>query len=228
MPCAPFSLKYFRTGIGFQAKADDSPVTLADREAETALRDIITETCPDHGIVGEEHGTEGADAEYVWVLDPIDGTQSFFTGKPLFGTLIALLKDGVPVLGVMDMPALDERWVGAAGRPTTFNGAEVTTKACTEMGHAWLYATSPQMFKGANFSRFEALRGQARRTIYGAECHAYGLLACGWVDIVCEDTMEPYDWAALVPIVEGAGGVMSDWKGGAPVALLRRHGPRGW
>lgn len=210
---APVSLSYFRSGVGVETKSDESPVTIADREAEAAMRRIIEAECPDHGIVGEEHGAVREDADFVWVLDPIDGTQSFATGKPLFGTLIALLYEGEPIVGVMDMPALRERWVGARGRPTLFDGTPSQTRGCRSLADAWLYATSPQMFEGDHFDRFETLRQTCYRAVYGAECHAYGLLANGWVDVVCEDTMQPYDYAALVPIVEGAGGVMGDWKG---------------
>lgn len=210
---APVSLKYFRSGVGVETKSDESPVTIADREAEAAMRYIIEAVYPEHGIVGEEHGSTRANEDFVWVLDPIDGTQSFATGKPLFGTLIALLYQGEPVVGVMDMPALGERWVGAAGRPTLLDGKPSRIRPCPTLADAWLHATSPQMFPGDHFERFETLRRSCYRAIYGAECQAYGLLANGWVDVVCEDTMQPYDYAALVPIVEGAGGVMCDWNG---------------
>jgi len=210
---AEVSLKYFRTPVAADAKADLSPVTIADRETETRLREMIEAAYPEHGIFGEEHGSVRTNAEYVWVLDPIDGTQSFVTGKPLFGTLIGLLHQEKAVMGVMDMPALRERWVGIDGRPTTFNGEALRSRECADLGQAWLYSTSPQMFTGTHFPRFEALRHATRRTVYGAECQAYGLLANGWVDVVCEDTMGPYDYVALAPIVEGAGGVMTDWSG---------------
>ena len=208
-------MTYFRSPLAVDAKPDRSPVTIADKEAEIAMRALIEDTFPDHGIVGEEIENRQEDAEFVWVLDPIDGTQSFVTGKPLFGTLIALLERGKPVLGVMDMPALGERWVGARGRPTTFNGDEVKVRACGGLDQAWLYATSPHMFEDADFPAFERLRKQARRAVYGAECMAYGMLASGWVDIVCEGTMKLYDYAPMVPIVEGAGGVITDWRGRA-------------
>lgn len=207
--------RYFRTTLEVEDKPDKSPVTVADREAETAIRELIEEAFPDHGIVGEEYGAVRADAKYVWVLDPIDGTKSFITGKPLFGTLIALLRQGRPVLGVIDMPALGERWIGRQGQPTTFNGNPVQARACGDLAQAWLYATSPQMFEDADFPAFERLRKQARRTVYGAECMAYGLLANGTVDLVCEGTMKLYDYAAVVPIVKGAGGVITDWRGRA-------------
>ncbi len=210
---ARIAMKYFRRDLAVDDKTDQSPVTGADREAEAAMRDILGAAFPEHGIYGEELGKVRIDAEYVWVLDPIDGTQSFVTGKPLFGTLIALTRLGVPVLGVIDAPALNERWVGIEGRPTTFNGAPARVRGCAELGRAWLYATSPQMFPGGDFEAFERLRARVRRAVYGAECYAYGLLASGHVDLVAEATMQPYDFLALAPIVTGAGGVITDWRG---------------
>ena len=210
---ARIAMKYFRRDLAVDDKTDLSPVTGADREAEAAMRDILRAAFPEHGIYGEELGKVRIDAEYVWVLDPIDGTQSFVTGKPLFGTLIALTRRGVPVLGVMDAPALNERWIGIAGRPTTFNGAPARVRGCADLGQAWLYATSPQMFPGGDFDAFERLRARVRRAVYGAECYAYGLLASGHVDLVAEATMQPYDYLALAPIVSGAGGVITDWRG---------------
>ncbi len=207
------AMEHFRTAIAIDSKSDASPVTAADRAAEAVMRKLIAKTFPGHGILGEEHGAERIDAEYVWVLDPIDGTQSFATGKPLFGTLIALLHRGAPIIGIMDCPALKERWIGMRNWRTTFNGADVSVRPAAEMSDAWLYATSPHMFPVGDFEAFERLRKQARRTIYGAECCAYGYLANGYTDIVCESTMQPYDYFALVPIVDGAGGVMTDWRG---------------
>ncbi|MBT5415454.1 MAG: histidinol phosphate phosphatase, partial [Rhodospirillaceae bacterium] len=130
--------RYFRTPVTVDEKADESPVTIADRTVEAAIRDLIASHCPGHGIVGEEYGTENPDAEFVWVIDPIDGTKSFISGVPLFGTLIALLQGGVPILGVVDHPALGERWIGARGHGTTHNGKRVTTRACAGIGGATL------------------------------------------------------------------------------------------
>jgi inositol-phosphate phosphatase / L-galactose 1-phosphate phosphatase / histidinol-phosphatase len=211
----PVSMAYFRSALEIDNKSDESPVSIADREAETTMRAIIETAHPDHGIVGEEHGNKNEDADFVWVLDPIDGTQAFVTGKPLFGTLIALMHEGVSVLGIIDMPALSERWVGAKGRPTLFQDKPISVRPCASLADAWLYATSPQMFTDANFPKFENLRKSTRRAVYGAECQGYGLMASGWADIVCEDTLQPYDYAAIVPIVEGAGGIMTDWQGRA-------------
>jgi inositol-phosphate phosphatase/L-galactose 1-phosphate phosphatase/histidinol-phosphatase len=209
----PIVARYFRSDLAIADKADASPVTTADREAEAAIRAVLEAECPDHGILGEEHGAENLEADYVWVLDPIDGTKAFVTGKPLFGTLIALCQNGTPVLGVIDQPILKERWVGAVGHPTTYNGEAVSARACGEVSEAWLYATSPAMFKGADEEAFNRLAECVKFPLYGADCYAYGLLASGFTDIVCEATMQPYDYCALVPVVEGAGGKISDWAG---------------
>src|SRR5262249_51487674 len=137
---------YFRSGVEVIAKADASPVTIADREAEQALRRMAALAYPMHGLIGEEFPAERPDAEHVWVFDPIDGTKSFITGRPLFGTLIALLHLGRPILGIIDHPALGERWIGAAGRPTSFQGKAARVRPCAEIGKAVLAASSPHMF----------------------------------------------------------------------------------
>lgn len=207
-------MPYYKSRITIDTKADTSPVTAADREAEAVMRTQITASFADHGIFGEEHGQERIDAKYVWVLDPIDGTKSFVTGKPLFGILIGLLEDGVPILGVMDNPALNERWVGYKGGATTLNGEPVAgVRRCETLGDAWLYTTTPEMFEGAEDVAFRRLAGSVCNSVYGADCYAYGLVANGHVDIVCEANMQPYDYCALVPIVQGAGGIMTNWRG---------------
>jgi len=205
--------RHFRTSVAANVKADASPVTIADQETEALIREKIESAYPDHGIFGEEYGAVRTDAEFVWVLDPIDGTKSFVTGQPLFGTLIGLLHAGRAVVGVIDMPALHERWVGTSGAATTFNGAPVRTRACPDLANAWMCVTSPQMFEGPQVPRFEALRDASHYTLYGGDCQGYGLIASGWADVVCEASMSPYDYVALVPVVEGAGGTMSDWSG---------------
>ncbi len=209
----PIVLQHYRTALTVDAKADLSPVTIADRACEQAMRAAINRAFPDHGIIGEEFGRERADAEFVWVLDPIDGTKSFITGKPLFGTLIALTQAGKPIVGVIDMPALDERWWAADDRTTVMNGRPVKARACGALGEAMLYATSPHMFRGADAIAFDRLTGAVRHPLYGADCYAYALLAGGWSDIVVEASLHPYDFCACVPVVEGAGGVMTDWQG---------------
>ena len=206
--------RYFRTSVEIITKADDSPVTIADRETETALRQMVKLAYPDHGLIGEEFPAERADAEYVWVFDPIDGTKSFITGRPLFGTLIALLHRGKPILGVIDHPAIGERWIGFAGRPTTFQGQPVKVRPCADLGRAVLSASSPHMFGSDEAeAAFHRVRRQAGLTLYGADCYAYGLLALGFIDLVIEASLKPYDFSAMVPIIEGAGGIATDWQG---------------
>jgi inositol-phosphate phosphatase/L-galactose 1-phosphate phosphatase/histidinol-phosphatase len=206
---------FFRGEIGLETKADASPVTLADRAAEEAMRRILTAESPRDGIIGEEFGTTGDGASRTWVLDPIDGTVSFAAGRPIFGTLIALLRDGFPVLGVIDQPIAGERWVGAAGQPTTFNGREVRTRPCRDLADAAMASTGPQYFDDHAAEHFMALAAKTahKRMIWGGDCYNYGLVASGQVDLVCESGLKLHDFAALVPVVEGAGGTMADWNG---------------
>jgi inositol-phosphate phosphatase/L-galactose 1-phosphate phosphatase/histidinol-phosphatase len=209
----PIVRRYFRQGVAVDDKPDTSPVTIADREAESALRALIETRFPDHGILGEEHGSVRTDAERVWVLDPIDGTKSFISGVPLFGTLIALVERGAPVLGVIDQPISRERWIGARGHKSTLNGRPISTRACASLGAATLFATSPDMFKGADAEGFLRLKSAVKLARFGGDCYAYGLLAAGFVDLVVEAGLKPYDYAALVPVITGAGGGMTDWEG---------------
>jgi histidinol phosphatase-like enzyme (inositol monophosphatase family) len=204
---------FFRKRFAMEAKADLSPVTEADRAAEAAMRAILAAERPDDGVIGEEYGRDRADAERVWVLDPIDGTRSFVAGRPIFGTLVALIEAGVPKLGIIDQPIAGERWVGAAGRTTTLNGAIVTTRSCATLAKAHLATTGPGYFTPASWEAFERVRLAARDTLWGGDCYNYGLLAAGHLDLVVEDGLKLYDFAALVPIVEGAGGMMRDWRG---------------
>ncbi len=206
---------FYRGEIGLEAKADASPVTLADRAAEEAMRRILTAEASRDGILGEEFGAEREGASRTWVLDPIDGTVSFAAGRPIFGTLIALLRDGFPVLGVIDQPIAGERWVGATGRSTTFNGVEIRTRACRELSDAVLATTSPGLFDDHAAEHFMALAAKTahKRMVWGGDCYNYGLVASGQVDLVCESGLKLHDFAALVPIVEGAGGTMADWNG---------------
>ena len=205
--------RYFRTGIEVIGKEDASPVTVADRKAESSMRRLIRRAFPDHGIVGEEYGPDRADAEHVWVLDPIDGTKSFISGMPLFGTLVALLRCGKPILGVIDQPVLRERWVGAAGRPTTFRGRRIATRLCASLGDATLYSTSPSMFAGRDAKAHARLGRAVKLVRFGGDCYAYGQVASGHIDIVVEATLKPYDYLAQVPVIGGAGGIITDWQG---------------
>jgi len=206
---------HFRSGLESERKEDASPVTEADRAAEEAMRRILKAEVPRDGVIGEEFGIEEGASGRTWVLDPIDGTVSFLAGRPIFGTLIALLVDGWPVLGVIDQPILGERWIGASGRPTTFNGAPVRTRACRALDQMTLATTGPQYFddhEGEHFMTLAA-RTDHKRMMMGGDCYNYGLLASGHLDLICEAGLKLHDWAALVPVVEGAGGTMCDWNG---------------
>jgi inositol-phosphate phosphatase/L-galactose 1-phosphate phosphatase/histidinol-phosphatase len=207
--------KYFRKKVEILIKDDLSPVTIADQAAEEAMVSIIVENFPSHAIYGEENGwmCKEKSADYVWVLDPIDGTKSFITGKPLFGTLIALLYKGKPILGIIDQPVLRERWIGISGKKTTLNGEEVSTRSCAKLSQAYLYTTSPHLFSGATEEAFARVRNKVKVPLYGCDCYAYALLASGYVDLVVETDLKPYDFLALIPVIEGAGGVITDWKG---------------
>ncbi len=204
---------YFRQPLAVDDKPDLSPVTAADRAAELAMRELIEAGFPEHGIIGEEFGRVREAAEFVWVLDPIDGTKSFISGVPLFGTLIALTRAGRPILGIIDQPISRERWVGAAGRATTLNGRAIRCRECTALATATLFATTPDMFGGPDAAAFARVSAAVKLTRFGADCYAYGLLAAGFVDLVLEASLKPYDFCAMIPIVEGAGGIATDWRG---------------
>jgi histidinol phosphatase-like enzyme (inositol monophosphatase family) len=209
---------FFRAALGVDQKADRSPVTIADRSAEQAMRAVLAERFPEHGVLGEEFGADRPQARLRWVLDPIDGTRAFITGRPTFGTLVALLDGDRPILGVIDQPVTRERWVGALGRRTRFSGTlggRPGCRACATLAQAELSCTSPDMMRDDAWPRWERLAGAVRRTYWGGDCYAYGLLALGQIDIVAERSMKLWDWAALVPVVEGAGGRVTDWSGAA-------------
>ena len=206
---------YWRVDHGLEAKDDATPVTLADRAAEAAMRAILSAERPDDGIVGEEYGSERPGASRQWVLDPIDGTTSFVAGRPIFGTLIALMQGGFPVMGIIDQPISGERWIGAAGMDSTLNGQLIRARPCAALAEASLATTGPQYFDAHDGEHFMALAAQTahKRMIFGGDCYNYALLASGHIDLVVEAGLKLYDYAALVPIVEGAGGMMTDWNG---------------
>lgn len=206
---------HFRAGLVSERKADASPVTVADRAAEEAMRRILTAEVPRDGVAGEEFGYSEGSTGRQWVLDPIDGTTAFLAGRPLFGTLIALLVEGWPVLGIIDQPVLGERWLGAAGQPTTLNGVPVATRTCPALAEASLATTGPHYFSDHDGEHFMALaaRTDHKRMVMGGDCYNYAMLATGQLDVVCESNLKLHDWAALVPVVEGAGGTMCDWNG---------------
>jgi inositol-phosphate phosphatase / L-galactose 1-phosphate phosphatase / histidinol-phosphatase len=206
---------FYRAEFGLETKDDASPVTLADRASEAAIRAILEAERPHDGIIGEEYGTVREGAARQWVIDPIDGTTSFVAGRPIFGTLIALMQDGWPVLGVIDQPILRERWLGASGQGTTFNGAAIKTRRCPALKEAILATTGPSYFTDHEGEHFMALAAKTahKRLIWGGDCYNYGLLASGHIDLVVEAGLKLHDLAALVPVVEGAGGMMCDWNG---------------
>ncbi len=205
--------RYFRSSLAITDKGDLSPVTVADREAESIIRTIITAQRPGDGVIGEEYGEKNPDAEYVWVIDPIDGTKAFITGRPTFVTLVALLHRGRPILGIIDQPVVADRWIGALGRATTHNGAAAKVRPCATLASAMLGTTTPDLFSGTDADGFRRVAAAAKFTVYGGDGYAYGLLASGFQDIVVEANLKLYDFAALAPIIAGAGGTMTDWHG---------------
>jgi myo-inositol-1(or 4)-monophosphatase len=215
---ADFIRPYFGAAdLVVETKEDATPVTLADRGAEELMRKLINRTFPSHGIIGEEYGTERADAEFVWVLDPVDGTKSFAAGCPLFGTLIALLHQGQPVLGVIHQPILRQLMIGD-GATTTLNGRTVRARTTSRIEDATFLTTNVHSpARHQNGPAFNALAARARLFRTWGDCYGYLLLAGGWADVMCDPIMNPWDIAALIPVVRGAGGVITDWRGGDPV-----------
>jgi len=204
---------YFRQPIAIDSKADASPVTIADREAEQAIRALLAAARPDDGIIGEEFGNENTDAEFVWVIDPIDGTKSFITGRPIFGTLIALLRNGTPLLGLIDQPIGRERWVGLRDHGATLNGAPIRVRDCPALADATIGTTAPDLFDDAGIEKWQHVAAAARHAVYGGDCYTYAQVAGGLVDAVIEAGLQTYDFAALSPVIEEAGGIVTDWRG---------------
>ena len=206
---------YFRQPIAIDDKADASPVTIADREAEQAMRALIAAQFPADGIFGEEFGTERADAEFVWVLDPIDGTKSFITGVPLWGTLIGLLHCGQPVLGCIHQPILGQLMIGD-GATTTLNGRVVRTRPCQRVADATLLTSDTLNLARYHFPEANnCLAQQVKLFRTWGDCYGYLLVASGRADICLDPIMHPWDIAALVPVIRGAGGVITNWQGGS-------------
>jgi myo-inositol-1(or 4)-monophosphatase len=217
-------LPFFRTSLAVENKTHNGsfdPVTAADRAAEMAMRTLIRRSFPEHGIVGEEYGDENAEAEYVWVLDPIDGTKSFISGMPIWGTLIALTRFGEPVFGMMHQPFMGERFSGDGGGAQYRGRAgkrQLRTRPCAKLEDAVVYTTSPRLMKDADRTAFGKVEEAARLSRYGGDCYAYCMLAAGHIDAVIETELKPHDVMALIPIVTGAGGIMTTWDNGPPQA----------
>lgn len=207
------TLSYFRTDLAVEEKDDDSPVTRADRETEATLRAMIEAAFPDHGIIGEEYGSDRASADFVWVLDPIDGTVSFINGVPLFTTVVGILKDGNPWYGLVDQPVLRDRWCGGAGLPTTHNGKSAHVRSCESLEQASVYVTAPDLLDGSELESLNRLANAVKLRRYGGtDCYHYGMVASGWTNMACEK-LSVYEYGAIVPIIENAGGVITDWHG---------------
>jgi len=212
-------LPFFRTSLTIDNKQpgrDFDPVTEADRAGEAVMRRLIKASFPQHGIVGEEFGNEREDADYVWVLDPIDGTKSFIAGFPVWGTLIALLHKGTPVYGMMHQPFIGERFTGDNGS-ASYKGPSgerrLNVRRCAALKDATLFTTSPLLMNDADRATFERVQAVTRLTRFGGDCYAYCMLAAGQLDLVIETELKPYDIAALIPIITGAGGIVTTWDG---------------
>jgi myo-inositol-1(or 4)-monophosphatase len=211
---------FFRTALGVENKSlagGFDPVTAADRAAEVAMRTLIKKTFPAHGIIGEELGAERADAEYVWVLDPIDGTKSFICGLPAWGTLIALTRRGEPIYGMMHQPFTSEHFTGD-GSAARYRGPAgdraLRVRHCTTLAEAVLLTTSPLLMQDADRACFQRVEQAVRLSRYGGDCYAYCMLAAGHIDLVIETELKPYDILPLIPIIEGAGGIVTTWENG--------------
>ena len=204
--------KYFRKKIKINLKKDNTPFTKADIEAEKIIRELILKQEPNCGFVGEETGTVNMNREYCWVVDPLDGTKSFITGKPSFGTLIGLLKNNKPVLGILNQPILNERWVGIAGVETKYNNKKVRVRKCKSIKGAKMYATSPMMFQGRNKKIYKNVRAKIGECLFGADCYSHGLMSLGFVDVILEANLKPWDYIASASIISGAGGKITDWN----------------
>ncbi|MGV8997201.1 MAG: histidinol-phosphatase [Parvibaculaceae bacterium] len=220
---AEVTLPHFRSGIAVDNKRGDfkfDPVTAADRDAEAAIRALIARDYPTHGIYGEEHGRETGTSENYWVIDPIDGTRSFISGVPLWGTLIALNDGTKPVIGVMDQPYIGERFIGRPGLSELVNRQGRRTlkvSQCKTLDEAILGNTDPAMFKTEKErATFRALSAEVKLRRFGGDCYFYALLAAGTIDLVVEASLQPYDIQAMIPIIENAGGIVTSWTGGDP------------
>ena len=208
--------------LAVETKNDLSPVTVADRGAEELMRSLIAKKFPAHGVIGEELGADRPDAEWVWVLDPIDGTKAFITGAPLWGTLIALLHEGRPVLGAIHQPVLGQLMIGCdvpgAAATTTLNERPVRVRATARIEDATILTSDPlNPRKYQNGAVYDALAARARLVRTWGDCYGYLLLAGGWADVMLDPIMNPWDIQALIPVLRGAGGVITDWHGGDPV-----------
>lgn len=210
---AKIAKKYFRKKIDAESKADASLVTVADKEIEDAIVSLIQQKYPDHEIYGEENGGTISDTKPTWVIDPIDGTSSFVSGRPIFGTMIAYLENGISKVGIISQPITGELWLGCAEKQTTLNGSVIITSAKSHTKEAIIATTSTFLFPGDDLSVFDHVRKVCKQTIQGGDCYSYAMLATGFIDIVLESGLKAHDFLPLIPIIEGAGGIITDWHG---------------
>lgn len=222
---AAVTLPLFRTDCGEENKGEPGafdPVTRADRDAEAAMRRLIEVRFPDHGVIGEEYGEDRPDADHVWVLDPVDGTRAFVAGLPLWTSLIALRQEGRPVTGVIAQPVLDEIFLGGPSGAVLLKGAEppcpLRTRSCPRLNDAVIATTDPDIFTGAELGAWTQVRAAARLARLGCDAYAYAMIAAGRIDLVAETNLKPWDWSALIPVVEAAGGKVVNWRGRIPDA----------
>jgi histidinol phosphatase-like enzyme (inositol monophosphatase family) len=213
----PVISSWFRSGGTIEWKADDSPVTRADKSAELALRDALIAQFPDDDILGEEHAPHHGSSGYAWIIDPIDGTRAFICGRPVFGTLVGLVRNDMPIAGLIDMPMLDETYV-AVGDVATLNGVAIGTSDVTTLHRARLATTAPEALLADSLDAFNRLSAGAATNSYGGDCHNYALLAAGHLDLVLEDGLATHDIMGVVQVIRAAGGVVTD-KTGAPISM---------
>ena len=195
------------------SKIDGSPVTNFDKELEVILRRYIHDKYPEHGIIGEELPAVNPSAEFIWLLDPIDGTLAFLTGIPVYGTLISLLHDGLPILGIIDIPMTGDRWIGQKNKKTLHNGRFIKTSDCSVLSEATLSTSSPDYYDETNINVLKTLQSATVQTVYGGSCVAYGQIASGKIDLGIDANFDIHDFLPLIPIIEGAGGLLTNWQG---------------
>lgn len=209
---AAITQRYFRQPLTIISKSDTSPVTIADRESEQHIREQIHQRFPDHAIIGEEYGASGA-SPWQWIIDPIDGTRSFISGFPTYATLLALLHHGAPVLSIINMPALGERFIATRDSNIRLNDTPIHCAQTSILANAKLQSTDPGMFSAQQWQQRQQLARHVALDRFNGDGYLYAMLAAGWIDIVCEADLKPYDYLPLMLIVEQAGGVISDWQG---------------
>lgn len=215
---ATVTLSYFKMPIDIDDKDDGTgfdPVTKADQEAEKAIREVIESQYPEHAICGEEFGRKETDSPFEWFLDPVDGTRAFISGLPVWGTLISLAYEGEPIIGVIDQPYIRERYLGCP-HGATLNGDLIKTRRCANLNKATLSTTDPDLFTAEERPSFDRILAESQLVRYGLDCYGYAVLAAGHMDIVMESMLKPWDMMALIPVVRGAGGTVTNWQGGTP------------